>query len=112
MAAPPNGTYSSTDDVSNGTYAGWNGSFAWDGTNITYTLSSNNTTLPAVSNLSNGDAFVFNLTYNNNTVRINVTKNGSDYTGRCHDPNKPTDDSGDDWTVKSSSSEHFKAHAR
>lgn len=112
MPAPPNGTYNSSDDDSNGTYAGWDGSFTWDGTNIVYTLSSPNTTLPSTTNLSSGDAFVFNLTYNNETVRINVTKNGSNYTGRCHKKDDPADDDGDAWTVQNSSGVRLHAHAR
>lgn len=109
MPAPTNGNYSSTDDNSSGPMAGWNGNFNWDGTNITYTLSSSNTQLPAVSNHGNGDAFEFTISYNGQSARINVTPQGSDYKGHCKNPNSPAGDDGDAWTVKASSARPIAA---
>ena len=62
-ATPPNGTYTSADDIANGGLASWNGSFTYTNGAIAYTRTnpsqSYNTT-----NTSQGNAIVFSLTDN------------------------------------------------
>jgi hypothetical protein len=106
---PPNGTYTSTDDVNGGTLASWNGSFTYNGSadkEITYTRTSPSKTFDAVKNKSQGNAIVFSLTDNSVSPAVTVhfdlatpgSKNGkATYTGNCNNNSPDADQDG--WTA-------------
>ena len=107
---PPNGTYTSVDDIQNGSMASWNGSFTYNGSatnEITYTRTNPSQSYPAVQNKAQGNAIVFSLTDNSVspavTAHFNLatpgSKNGkATYGGNCHSSNQIK--AGDDgWTA-------------
>lgn len=98
-STPPNGTYSSTCGSGS---SSWDGSFTYTDGAIEYTLNSDPSNPLSATNQSNGNAIVFDLTLNGETVQFNGSSfawqgDKAQYSGHCH--NKGPVASQDPWTA-------------
>ena len=85
---PPNGTYTSTCEAD---YSSWDGTFTYNNGAIEYTLTSDPQNPLSATNKSNGNAIVFDLTLNGETVQFNGSSfswqpgdTKAKYSGKCH----------------------------
>ena len=100
---PPNVTYNS---ICGADYSSWDGSFTYDDGAIEYTLDSDPDNPYSTTKKSNGNAIVFDLTVDGETLQFNGSSFGwqgenAQYSGNCH--KKGPEAGQDGWTATQSS---------